>query len=113
MEHLNAKAEQLTEHVKEYAEAYLKLGALKVTDKATGFASVSIMGILLCFLSLCILFFLGIGAALWLGESMNNIKAGYFIVAGFYFIITIILIAFRESLLYPLIRNFIIRKVFE
>jgi len=113
MENIKAKAENLTEHIKEYAETYIKLGVIKVTDKAAGFASVSIMGILLCFLSLCILFFLGLGAALWLGEIFNDIKAGYFIVAGFYLLLTIILIVFRESLLFPLVRNFIIKKVYE
>jgi hypothetical protein len=113
MEQLKAKAEHLTEHVKEYVETYFKLGVIKITDKATGFAAVSIMGILVCFLSLCILFFLGIGVALWLGEVMNNLKAGYFIVAGFYILVTVILIASRESLLFPFVRNFIIRKVYE
>jgi hypothetical protein len=113
MDQLKAQAENLTEHVKEYVETYLKLGVIKTTDKATGFAAVSIMGILVCFLSLCILFFLGIGVALWLGEVMNNIKAGYFIVAGFYILITVILVAFRETLLFPLVRNFIIKKVYE
>jgi hypothetical protein len=113
MDQLKAQAENLTEHVKEYVDTYFKLSIVKTTDKATGFAAVSIMGILVCFLSLCILFFLGIGVALWLGESMNNTKAGYFIVAGFYILITVLLIVFRESLLFPLVRNFIIKKVYE
>jgi hypothetical protein len=113
MEQLKVKAEHLTENVKEYVETYLKLSVVKITDKATGFAAVSIMGILVCFLALCILFFLGIGAAIWLGEIMDNVKAGYFIVAGTYTLITLILIVSRESFLFPLVRNFIIKKVYE
>ena len=113
MEHFKAKAEHLTEDIGNYIDTYFKLTVLKTTDKASGFASISIMGILVCFLSFCVLFFLGIGVALWAGELLNNVKAGYFIVAGFYVLITTILVVFREQLLLPLVRNFIIKKVYE
>ncbi len=113
MENIKAKAQNLSEDIGDYVETYFKLSVLKTTDKASGFASVSIMGIIVCFLSFCVLFFLGIGVALWAGELLNNVKAGYFIVAGFYILVTVVLIAFREQLLLPMVRNFIIKKVYE
>ena len=113
MEGLKAKAENLSEHIGEYVETYVKLTVLKTTDKATGFASISIVGVMVCFLSLCILIFAGIGAALWIGEALNNTKAGYFIVAGIYILITVLTIALHEKLILPVVRNFIIKKVYE
>jgi hypothetical protein len=113
MEQLKAKAEHLADNVKEYIETYIKLSTVKITDKASGFAAVSIMGILVCFFTLCTLLFLGIGASMWLGEVIGNIKAGYFIVGGFYFLILVILIISRDSFLFPIVRNFVIKKVYE
>ena len=113
MEDFKSKAENLTDHVGQYVETYIKLTALKATDKASGFASISVTGMLVCFLSFCILFFVGIGAALWVGELLNNVKAGYFIVAGFYILVTILIIGFHEKIINPWVRNFIIKKIYE
>jgi hypothetical protein len=113
MEDFKNKAEIFADHVGQYVETYLKLTAVKATDKASGFASISIIGVLICFLSFCILFFIGIGAALWIGQSLNNAIAGYFIVAGFYIFITILVMVFREKIITPWIRNFIIKKIYE
>jgi len=113
MEDFKTKAENLSDHVGEYVETYLKLTGIKVTEKATGFATVSLVGVLVCFLILCILFFVGIGGALWVGEALQNEKAGYFTVAGFYVVLTILLILLRDKLIFPFLRNFIIKKVYE
>ncbi len=113
MEDLKTKTETLADHVSDYIETYVKLAVVNATQKATSVASVSLMAVLITFFFMFVLIFAGIGASLWLGEMLENMKAGYFIVGGFYLVVAGLLLLFRKSLVFPFVRNQIIRKVYE
>ena len=113
MEEAKTKTENLAEHVTQYVETYLKLATVTGAAKASGLASASIIGILISLFTMFILFFLGIGAAVWLGEILANPKAGYFIVSGIYILLTIFILALREKVIVPFIRNYIIKKIYD
>jgi hypothetical protein len=113
VEEFKSKAEQLTDHLSDYVETYLKLGVVNATQKATGVATVTLTATLLSFFCLFVLFFSGLGIAVWLGESWGNMKAGYFTVAGFYVLCALLFVALRKKWILPFVRDHIIRKVYE
>lgn len=110
---IKTKAENLTDNLSEYIQIYLKLGAVNATQKATVIATVALTATMLSVFCLFILFFVGIGIAIWLGESWSNMKAGYFTVAGFYVLSTLLFVALRKKMIFPYVRDHIIRKVYE
>ncbi len=106
-------AAHLTDHFSVYVDTYLKLGVVNATQKATGVATVTLTAAFLCVFCLFVLFFAGLGAAVWMGESWGNMKAGYFTVAGFYVLCALLFVALRKKLIFPFVRDQIIRKVYE
>lgn len=113
MENIKDKAHDLTQDVSDYLETYYKLKVLQVTDKAAGLASTSLASLLLFLFTFFFLLFLGIGLGWWLGEILQNMMAGFCIVAGFYAVLSILVLMLRKTYILPLIRNTIIRKVYE
>lgn len=113
VEEMKTTAENLTDHLSDYVETYLKLGVVNATQKATGVATVTLTATLLSFFCLFVLFFAGLGVAVWLGESWGDMKAGYFTVAGFYVLCALLFVALRKKLILPYVRDHIIRKVYE
>lgn len=89
--------ENLSNDAKSYLEselAYYKLDAYKKLIKATSFilsfiVIVSVFLVLLSFLSLAL--------GLWLGELLNHYYLGFLIIAGFYFVIFILLLLFGKQ----------------
>lgn len=110
---IKSTAESLTDHVADYIETYVKLAVVNATQKATGVASISLAGVVLTFFLIFVLFFSGVGLSLWVGEAIRNIKAGFFIVSGLYALIGLVIYLFRKNIVFPLVRNTIIRKVYE
>ncbi len=94
-------------------ESYRSLISLRITEHTSLGISMSIVGLLSMILAAFILLFTSLGAAWWLGEYMDNMKAGFFMVGGVYTLIFIILLATSRNVLLPLIRNLIIKKIYE
>jgi len=113
MEEFKLKAENLTKSVGEYFDTYYKLTVVKAADKATGIAASSMAGLAAFFLSIFVLFFSGLALGIWLGQLLDNPVLGYLLVAAFYLLIMIVLIALRKKIVFPFIRNLIVRKFYE
>lgn len=103
----------LTEHLTELAQSYYKLGILQFTDKSSAIISTSFVLALTGLLLLFFMFFAGIGIGFWLGEKMNNMFAGFAIVAAVFLTAAVTLYATRNRLLIPFLRNKIISKVYD
>ncbi len=105
--------ESVLKNVKEYVEVRLELFKLKSIDKIS--KKLSAFTSIVLFSLLFILFFcvLNIGIALWIGEALGKLHYGFFIVAGFYAIVCIILYVFRYKILKGPIANVIIKKIFH
>ena len=102
--------EKTTEHLKNYAEAKIDLIRLDLSDKIVSTVS-SISSIMLIgLISIFILLFLSIGAALWITEYFDQASMGFFIVAGFYLVVVIILYITRESLVKVPMINLLLNK---
>ncbi len=110
---IKSTAESLTDHVSDYVETYVKLAVVNATQKATGVAAISLTGIVLLAFLVFMLFFSGIGLGIWVGEAMNNMKGGFFVVSAFYLFCGLVIYALRKKVVFPLVRNNLIRKVYE
>jgi hypothetical protein len=87
----------LIEKADAYAKTSVELIKLKTIDKvADGTSSFVAWS---AFIIAAILFFITInfGIALWLGDLMGKIYYGFFVVAGFYAIVGLILFIFRNK----------------
>jgi hypothetical protein len=112
MEDLKKSAATLTDQATEYVNTFIQHTRVRTTMKATNVISESLAAILVtCFFIFCFLF-AGIGAGLWIGHRMNNMEVGFFIVAGAYLLIGLILLLFKKQITMPL-KNFIVRKIYE
>lgn len=113
MEELRTSTKNLKTHVSEYVETYVELTKAKVTQGASNAASGAAIGISAFFFGLFFLFFAFCGLALWLGDLVNSRAGGFLIVAGFFLLLVGLIFALKNKVIVPMIRNMIIRKVYE
>ena len=113
MKDIKNKAETLTDHVTDYVETYFALNVLKATDKAAGIASSSIAGVLIGVFAFFTLLFLSIGLGYWIGQQLDNMLAGFGIVAGFYALLSVLIVALNKKVFSPFLKNLIIRSAYE
>jgi len=113
MENLKDKAENLAEHVGDYLDTYYKLKVLKTIDKASGVASSGIAAIVVSVTVLFVILFASIGLGWWIGQALENMVAGFFVVSGIYAVLGLLVILLRKNTLLPLLRNIIIKKAYE
>jgi len=112
-QNLKEDAKDILNHSQDYLETLYKLNVVRATKKASNIASGLVNSVLLFFISLCVLLFLSIAAAWWIGQEINNPALGFLSVAGFYMLLAIILIALRKNVISPFIKNSLIKKIYE
>lgn len=113
MDNLNTNAANLANHVQDIAQTYYELARINVAQAGSKAISRAIIFFLLAGLVLCILLLAGIGLSLLLGKVLQNAAAGYFIVASLYLVLVILLFLLRKKIVFPFIRNFIVRKIYD
>jgi F0F1-type ATP synthase assembly protein I len=112
-EELKAKATHLKDHVRDYVQTYVQLAKARATRGASTAVSGIVIGVLAFFFAFFFLFFTGFGLGWWVGTLLHNMAAGFFIVSGFFLLLVGLLFALRKKLIVPMIRNMIIKKVYE
>ncbi|HET9430508.1 MAG TPA: phage holin family protein [Chitinophagaceae bacterium] len=109
---LSDKTKDLTDHLGDYAENFYRLAVLNLTQKATNIASAAVTLLTLCTLGMFVLLFGSIALAWWMGDLVQSRAGGFLIVAGFYLVIVVVIIAIRKNIIFPYFRNAIIRKLY-
>ena len=104
---------ELGRSILDVAESWYKLTILRGTKKLTHLAASLLTIVSVVFLGMFVLFFLGIALAIWLGDLLNNSALGYILVALLYLTIMIILVVMRNRIVFPFIRDAIIKKLYE
>jgi len=113
MEEQKKTTERLVDAAGNWVETYRNLITLRIVEYVSQGASISIISLLGTVVAFFLLLFVGLGLAWWLGEAMENMKAGFFIVGGFYAAALIVVLALAKKVLIPGIRNIIIKKAYE
>jgi fatty acid desaturase len=95
----------------EYSKTVYALLKLKVLKKSSGTASTVLSLALILFVFSVFLLFINLGLAIWLGYLLGKIYLGFFIVAGFYLIVGLVLHFVFHRKLKRLFSNHIINQV--
>ena len=103
--------EDLFSTTADYLETKGELLQLKAVDKSSGIVSSFVSGIVIGIVCFVALILLSIGAAIWLGDMLGNLYLGFFVVAGFYLLILIILYFGRHALLRKPLANLFVNKL--
>ncbi|MEO5643924.1 MAG: hypothetical protein ABIQ40_03405 [Bacteroidia bacterium] len=106
-----SKLEELIDHVKDCANTKGKILALRATDKASAISGIAVSYMIFAFLIAIIFVLLSIGAAVWISAQMNSSFSGFFIVAGFYLVVLLVLFLGREAMIKRPVANKIISEI--
>ena len=113
MEENKKTSEKIVGAAADWVETYRNLMWMRIVERTSVGASVSIFGVLTLLVIVFILLFIGLGSAWWMGEKLDNMKAGFFIVGGVYGTVLIVILMLAKKVLIPSIRNLIIKKIYE
>ncbi len=103
--------DKLTDNLKEYANTRYEIITLQVTQKAANIGSQTTAILLIGMVVSLFLLFINIAVALYLSSVLNSRFVGFFIVAGFYFVLTLIFIIGRKKLIINPLRNLIVKQI--
>jgi hypothetical protein len=84
-----SKLEDLTDDFKAYITTIYELNKLRLIDKVSAAASNITVYVTGAVLGIFTILFASAGVALWLNECLNSTFSGFFIVAGFYLLVTL------------------------
>src|ERR1700750_1639752 len=119
---LKAAAEQVSmksaftnfkDSTQELIDTYYQLGVATATQKGADIAAATTGAVIMTVLAVFTFLFAFVGLALWIGALIGSTAGGFLIVAGFFALLTIIVITLKGKLIYPAIRNSIVKKVYE
>ncbi len=113
MDEKEFKDRNLFEQLKEYLTTRIELVKIDLIEKSSSIISKIISYILIGFFSIFILIFLSTGLAIYLGSLVNNVAAGFFIVAGIYVLLVILIVLIRKSVFENRLINMMIKKNFK
>lgn len=105
--------EELIEKTVDYGKSSLELAKLKALDKTSDAVS-SILAYSIVIIVLCsFMLFLNVGLALWIGKILGEIYYGFFVVAGFYCVLAILIYFFLHKWIKNQIGNVFIKQVLK
>jgi len=110
---LSAMMSMLLERAREYAGKTVELVKLKVADKAADVIFSLVYGLVIFIIAVAFTLVLNIAIALWIGELCGKFSYGFFIVAGFYGLVGILIYTFRHGWIKKFVRNLIIARMLE
>jgi hypothetical protein len=105
--------ERIYEHVEEYAKTTVELYRLKAIKVFSDVFAAVATGFIIWVIIYFFLVLLSIGTAFWIGQMLGKWHYGFFIVAGFYALVGLIIYMLRVKCLKAKINNFIIRQIFK
>jgi hypothetical protein len=105
--------EDIVNHVGGFLETYYQLLTVRLAKTVVDVTSSLINSIILALLGFLFLSFVSLGLAWWLGNVFDNRAGGFFITAGIYLVVIVLLIVMRKKLIFPFLRNFLTRNIYE
>lgn len=103
--------EEIVENAVEYGKSSLELAKLRVLDKTMDVVSSFMANSVVVVIMFVFMLFLNLGFALWIGKILGEIYFGFFVVAGFYCVLAILVYFFLLKWIKKLVGNAIIKQV--
>ncbi len=105
--------EELFEKAGEYGKTSIELLKLKSIDKSASVISSLAVKIVLLIIVAMFISSISIGIALWMGELLGRSYYGFFVIAGFYALITLVLYLFRDQWIKKPVNESMIKKLLQ
>jgi hypothetical protein len=105
--------ESLFEKAADYGKTSYELAKLKTIDKTSDVVSTTVPHLFFMLLIVSFMLFLNIGIAFWLGEILDKVYYGFFVVAGFYCILGLVLRLFMHKWIKNKVQNYFIKQVLK
>jgi len=105
--------QRIYEQVEQYVKTTVELYKLKTIHTFSDLFAAIATGFIIWVIVFLTLIFASLGAAFYLGEVLGKWHYGFFIVAGFYVLVGLIIYMLRIKCLKERINNFIIKQIFE
>lgn len=105
--------EELFTKLKDYAETRVDLVKLIAINKVSGFLSTVISMIILLMIFFTTILCISLGLAIWIGQLLGATYYGFFIIAGLYLIIGLVLYANRGNILKSPVSNRLIKEMMD
>jgi len=105
------KLEELTENISKYVKTNLDLIKYQATERSCAIGSKLIMNLVLLIVAGLLILFVSLGISSYLSEYYGNSSVGFMAVAGFYFVLGLILLIGRRSLMERPLRDELIRNL--
>lgn len=97
----------------EYINTRIELLKLKAVDKISDSVSSFITTLIIIIVFFPFIILLNIGLSLWIGNELENVPLGFFIIGAVYLLIGIILYVTRNKWLKPAFANMIIKNLLK
>jgi hypothetical protein len=105
--------ESLYERATEYGKTSFELVKLKALDKTSDLVSSIVPHSVVFVLFASFMIFFNLGLAFWLGEILGKTFFGFFVVAGFYVVIGIVLHFFMHKWIKGILCDYIIKQLLK
>jgi hypothetical protein len=103
----------LIDKSKDYLETKFELTRLKTIDKSADILSTVVVTVSMLFISFLLILFVSLAVALFLGKILGAYHYGFFIMAGIFAIILLIIYVKREKWIKAPIANTLISKMLK
>lgn len=107
------KIEGLTDDLNKYVKTNVELIKLEATEITSLIGSKLIANLFLLLVGIFIILFVSLAAGFYLSTYFNTNYTGFIIVAGFYFLLWLVLILGKRGLIERPVRDKIISKIFS
>jgi hypothetical protein len=97
----------------ELFDTYYKIAIATAAKKGANAAAFGVSGLLLLVSATLMIVFAFTALALWMGTLVNSTAGGFLIVTGILALLMVLVVALKKKVIYPLIRNIIVKKVYE
>lgn len=105
--------ESLLEKATDFGKTSFELVKLKTLDKSTDIVSSLVPNSIVFVLIVTFMLFLNLGLALWLGDILDKIFYGFFVVAAFYIFAGIVIHFFMHKWIKKLVGNYFIKLMLK
>lgn len=111
LDELGKQIETLFEGALEYGKTTIELAKLKTVDRISDLAAAILTRIISSAVLLLFFLFISLGLALWLGDIIGKIYLGFFVLAGVYGLLGILIQLFLSKWIKRRICNYIIKNI--
>ncbi len=94
-----------------YLETRVELLKLQVVSKSTGVVSSLVSTIIISVLIVFGLSILNIGLSIWIGTLLGELWLGFIVVGGFYILLALLFVAFKDKLVKRPLTDILIKKL--